>query len=183
MRVIQKFEPGPSDSERSACMSRHGYLDNVRVETRKRASLFTSPILSWTTCALLAAGPAHATPPLEREDVRRSHEPFMKAYAVFMHPRCKNCHPAGDTPLQGDDSHVHDLLRLRRGVDGNGIYAMRCNNCQQAANSPGPHTPPGAPPDACRRRVAGRAAMAPPAPRNAHGLRGPVPGTVVPSAP
>jgi len=21
--------------------------------------------------------------------------------------RCQNCHPAGDTPLQGDDSHVH----------------------------------------------------------------------------
>jgi hypothetical protein len=69
----------------------------------------------------------------------------MRAYSVLMHPRCQNCHPAGDTPLQGDDSHVHDLLRLRRGADGNGVLAMRCSNCHQAANGTGPHTPPGAP--------------------------------------
>ena len=32
---------------------------------------------------------------------------FLAAYKVFMHPRCMNCHPKGDAPLQGDDSHVH----------------------------------------------------------------------------
>ena len=80
-----------------------------------------------------------------RDDPVRARTAFMKAYAVFMHPRCQNCHPAGDTPLQGDDSHVHDLLRLRRGADGNGVFAMRCSNCHQATNGPGPHTPPGAP--------------------------------------
>src|SRR5262245_45293456 len=107
---------------------------------------FAPSILSLVACALLAPGPAHSTPPVtEREDVPRSRDAFMKAYAVFMHPRCQNCHPAGDTPLQGEDSHVHDLLRLRRGVDGNGVYAMRCSNCHQAANGPGQYTPPGAP--------------------------------------
>jgi len=80
-----------------------------------------------------------------RDDSERARQSFLKAYQVFMHPRCQNCHPAGDTPLQGDDSHVHDLLRLRRGADGNGVFAMRCSNCHQAANGPGPHTPPGAP--------------------------------------
>jgi hypothetical protein len=79
------------------------------------------------------------------EEPTRARDAFLKAYPVFMHPRCLNCHPAGDTPLQGDDSHVHDLLRLRRGEDGNGVLAMRCSNCHQAANGPGPHTPPGAP--------------------------------------
>jgi hypothetical protein len=79
------------------------------------------------------------------ESGTRARDAFMRAYPVFMHPRCQNCHPAGDTPLQGDDSHVHDLLRLRRGADGNGVFAMRCTNCHQAANAPGPHTPPGAP--------------------------------------
>jgi hypothetical protein len=78
-------------------------------------------------------------------DEMRARDAFMRAYPVFMHPRCQNCHPAGDTPLQGDDSHVHDLRRLRRGVDGNGVSAMRCSNCHQAANAPGPHMPPGAP--------------------------------------
>src|SRR5213083_1222554 len=57
-------------------------------------------------------------------DDARARGAFMKAYQVFMHPRCQNCHPAGDTPLQGEDSHVHDLLRLRRGADGNGVFAM-----------------------------------------------------------
>src|SRR6476660_2616760 len=32
---------------------------------------------------------------------------FMKVYKVLMSPRCMNCHPAGDAPLQGDDNHVH----------------------------------------------------------------------------
>jgi hypothetical protein len=35
------------------------------------------------------------------EDHSRARAAFMKAYPVFMHPRCLNCHPAGDTPLQG----------------------------------------------------------------------------------
>jgi mono/diheme cytochrome c family protein len=89
----------------------------------------------------------------ESEDSTHARNAFMKAYPVFMHPRCQNCHPAGDTPLQGDDSHVHDLLRLRRGADGNGVFAMRCSNCHQATNGPGPHTPPGAPQPAEHRRL------------------------------
>src|SRR5580704_5029455 len=32
---------------------------------------------------------------------------FERAYPVFLSPRCQNCHPSGDAPLQGDDSHVH----------------------------------------------------------------------------
>ena len=93
---------------------------------------------------LLWLGP-RAVRPADGEGAARARDAFMKAYPVFMHARCQNCHPAGDTPLQGDDSHVHDLLRLRRGADGNGVFAMRCSNCHQAANGPGPHTPPGAP--------------------------------------
>jgi len=26
---------------------------------------------------------------------------FLEAYKVFMHPRCVNCHPAGEAPLRG----------------------------------------------------------------------------------
>ncbi|HEX9129149.1 MAG TPA: hypothetical protein VF850_08315 [Gemmatimonadaceae bacterium] len=28
-------------------------------------------------------------------------EAFRAAYTVLMHPRCMNCHPAGQAPLQG----------------------------------------------------------------------------------
>ena len=69
---------------------------------------------------------------------------FMKVYSVLMSPRCMNCHPSGDIPLQGDDSHLHQMSP-RRGVDGKGVYAMKCSNCHQPANTPGLHTPPGNP--------------------------------------
>src|ERR1051325_1793616 len=69
---------------------------------------------------------------------------FMDVYKVLMSPRCMNCHPAGDIPLQGDDSHLHTMYP-RRGIDGRGVYAMKCRNCHQPTNTPGLHTPPGNP--------------------------------------
>jgi len=69
---------------------------------------------------------------------------FVKAYAVLTHPRCLNCHPAGDRPLQGDESVVH-AQRVQRGRDGRGRFAMKCFACHQASNTPGEHMPPGAP--------------------------------------
>jgi len=69
---------------------------------------------------------------------------FIAAYSVFSHPRCMNCHPAGNAPLQGDDSHPH-AFRVQRGPDGNGVTALRCSNCHQATNASGAHAPPGAP--------------------------------------
>ncbi|NII28391.1 hypothetical protein HB364_25135 [Pseudoflavitalea sp. X16] len=69
---------------------------------------------------------------------------FEKVYRVLMSPRCMNCHPSGDIPLQGDDSHLHTMSPVR-GKDGKGVYAMKCSNCHQPANSPGLNTPPGNP--------------------------------------
>lgn len=69
---------------------------------------------------------------------------FMSVYKVLMSPRCMNCHPAGDQPLQGDDNHIH-TMNVKRGVDGQGVYSMRCSNCHQAENDPGVHLPPGNP--------------------------------------
>ena len=69
---------------------------------------------------------------------------FLAAYTVFMHPRCMNCHPAGDVPLQGDDSHLH-TQNVQRGSIGMGKYALKCTNCHQLENVPGENMPPGAP--------------------------------------
>lgn len=74
----------------------------------------------------------------------QSRAAFLAAYPVFMHPRCLNCHPAGDAPLQGDDSHPH-LQSVQRGPDGKGLYALKCANCHQWKNLPGEHMPPGHP--------------------------------------
>ena len=69
---------------------------------------------------------------------------FREAYKVFMHPRCVNCHPAGDAPLRGEDSRPHSGLRLQRGSDGQGVLVLKCTNCHQATNQQEAHTPPGA---------------------------------------
>jgi mono/diheme cytochrome c family protein len=69
---------------------------------------------------------------------------FKQVYTVLMSARCMNCHPSGDVPLQGDDSHLHTMLP-KRGTDGKGIYAMKCSNCHQPTNTAGLHTPPGNP--------------------------------------
>lgn len=78
------------------------------------------------------------------KDSIASAKAFMEVYKVLMSPRCMNCHPAGNVPLQGDDSHLHTMLP-KRGENGKGMYAMKCTNCHQPENTPGLHTPPGNP--------------------------------------
>lgn len=75
---------------------------------------------------------------------KESAEAFKEAYKVLMHPRCMNCHPSGDAPLQGDDSHIH-TQNVTRGKDGKGVYAMKCSNCHQKENTAGLNMPPGNP--------------------------------------
>ena len=57
---------------------------------------------------------------------------FAEAGKVLQHPRCLNCHPAGDRPTQGN-GYPHQPP-VQRGPDGFGVTAMRCPACHQAAN-------------------------------------------------
>jgi len=90
------------------------------------------------------------------KDKAASQRAFMSVYKVLMSPRCMNCHPAGDAPLQGDDSHPH-TQNVQRGMEGHGVYALKCANCHQPQNTPGEHMPPGNPkwalPPASRKMV------------------------------
>lgn len=79
-----------------------------------------------------------------KKDSVASVKAFKQVYTVLMSPRCMNCHPSGDVPLQGEDNHLHTMLP-KRGVDGKGVYAMKCSNCHQQDNTAGLHTPPGNP--------------------------------------
>ncbi|WP_157523827.1 hypothetical protein [Mucilaginibacter ginkgonis] len=88
-------------------------------------------------------GPAAPKPNIKKDSVA-SVKAFMGVYKVLMSPRCMNCHPNGDVPLQGEDSHLH-TMNVKRGVDGKGVYALKCSNCHQPTNTPGLHTPPGNP--------------------------------------
>jgi len=78
------------------------------------------------------------------KDSIESVKAFMQVYKVLMSPRCMNCHPSGDAPLQGDDSHMH-TMNVLRGIDGTGVYAVKCSKCHQPTNVSGLHTPPGNP--------------------------------------
>lgn len=78
------------------------------------------------------------------KDSLLSKKAFLKVYSVLMSPRCMNCHPSGDAPLQGDDNKLHTQL-VKRGADGKGIYAMKCINCHMDQNTVGANMPPGNP--------------------------------------
>ena len=80
----------------------------------------------------------------DKKDKQASIAAWNEVYKVLMHPRCMNCHPAGDIPLQGEDSHVHNMLP-QRGPDGKGLYSMQCGNCHHNEGVPGENTPPGNP--------------------------------------
>jgi hypothetical protein len=60
----------------------------------------------------------------------RSRALFSEASRVFLHPRCANCHPDGDTPYQGLVMGPHDPP-VARGPDDRGVVGMRCAGCHQ----------------------------------------------------
>jgi hypothetical protein len=85
-----------------------------------------------------------SSPPGEKTSGSARTPAWSTVYEVLQHPRCLNCHPAGDTPLVGERSEPHPQ-NVQRGADGTGLFAMRCAACHQTENTPGAHMPPGAP--------------------------------------
>ena len=85
----------------------------------------------------LAQGARTLEPPSAFAGIADQHERsvalFKEAGKVLQNPRCVNCHPAGDRPLQGDDEHLHEPP-VRRGPDGHGAAGLHCATCHQAAN-------------------------------------------------
>ena len=67
--------------------------------------------------------------------------PFDGVAQVLMHPRCMNCHPAGDRPLQKDTQIFHKQNVSRR-IEQLG---HACTTCHPAKMLPGAGLPPGAP--------------------------------------
>jgi hypothetical protein len=63
----------------------------------------------------------------------RSQALFLEIGRVLTHPRCVNCHPADDSPRQGDLHALHDPPVLR-GAAGRGLAALPCSGCHQDRN-------------------------------------------------
>jgi hypothetical protein len=87
--------------------------------------------------AIAACSPARAQPDKSTDGVRA----FQTVYAALEHPRCRNCHPAGDAPLQFDDGRPHGQNISRRS-ERNGVT---CATCHRTRNGTRPGEPPGAP--------------------------------------
>ena len=119
--------------------------------TALRFACFTAALVAALACVVSMPTSSHraaAQAPDAKEpakkDAAASKAAFLAAYKVFMHPRCMNCHPNGDIPLQGDDSHLH-FQNVKRNADGKGKFALKCANCHQDVNLPGLNMPPGNP--------------------------------------
>ena len=97
--------------------------------------------------SLAAAAAEGLRPAVEFDSIAdpaaRSAALFVEAGRVLRHPRCVNCHPAGDTPLQGEASGAHEPP-VRRGIAGAGVPGMRCKTCHFDGNFD-PGRVPGAP--------------------------------------
>ena len=106
-----------------------------------RDSMRLSPTTA-LIAAFLAAVSALAAPDDSETDAARAD--FGVVFEVFTHPRCVNCHPAGDRPLQTDRGVAHSM-NVARGPDSKGRPGLRCQTCHQQRPLAGAHMPPGAP--------------------------------------
>jgi hypothetical protein len=59
---------------------------------------------------------------------------FAKMAPVLQHPRCLNCHPVGDYPLQGMGMKPH-IMNVKRGPHNQGFVGMKCNTCHGEENN------------------------------------------------
>lgn len=68
-----------------------------------------------------------------RNPDRRSLALFGEIGKVLQHPRCLNCHPAGDRPTQTDAMRPH-VPSVVRGEAGMGVPGLYCVACHHARN-------------------------------------------------
>ncbi len=101
-----------------------------------RLSIVTMVLIS----VIIGFGYTKAPPPVadapasENLNIEAANDAFDTMMKVLMHKRCVNCHPAGDQPHQGEDSHLHNF-GVQRGADNHGVAALKCQSCHQAENN------------------------------------------------
>ena len=107
-----------------------------------------SPLLYFavTLAVVLAYAPAARSEPIAAKQTlqepdafqsipntaERSRAIFQEVAKVLSHPRCMNCHPAGDRPLQGDDHHDH-MPPVWRAETGH--FEANCSGCHTTKNT------------------------------------------------
>ncbi len=109
---------------------------------RYRTSRLYTLLLAFAAAGVLSCAAGRALDSTVAPDEAGSRKAFQDASAVFFHPRCQNCHPAGDAPTVGDDNKPHPF-NVRRGPEGKGMTPLNCALCHRDTNPVG--GPPGVP--------------------------------------
>jgi hypothetical protein len=105
-------------------------------------SIRSSTLILAAGCAAIAsaafaqtAPPAALKTPSEFQAIGdqgdRSRAIFAEIGKVLTHPRCMNCHPAGEHPLQGADHHEHKPVVWRSDT---GSFGTPCGECHTEQN-------------------------------------------------
>jgi hypothetical protein len=106
-------------------------------------SIRSSTLILAGVCAAIActaalaqtAPPAALKTPSEFQSIAnqgdRSRAIFAEIGKVLTHPRCMNCHPAGEHPLQGADHHEHKPVVWRSDT---GSFGTPCGECHTEQN-------------------------------------------------
>jgi hypothetical protein len=91
-----------------------------------------------------AAPPAPPPPPIAADKIAAGQRAFADVARVLQSPRCQNCHPSGQAPLQTDQGRPHAMHISRLSV----AAGLPCRTCHQERNSDAIGLvggPPGAP--------------------------------------
>jgi hypothetical protein len=101
---------------------------------------------TWARGAIAAAverGKMHAHPPAE-DLLPAGLAGWQTVYDTLQHPRCMNCHPAEDRPLQTDKSLPH-AMNITRQSPALGLECATCHGTQNSEAYGILGGPPGAP--------------------------------------
>ena len=82
--------------------------------------------------------------PLTPQQQHQGELDFEAIYTVLQHPRCLNCHPSGDAPLQGEQSLPH-VMNITRSSSQAGLECAACHQTQNSESYGVDGGPPGAP--------------------------------------
>ena len=76
----------------------------------------------------------HSPDSIEIQNLETTTEAYNTMMQVITHKRCVNCHPSGDRPRQGEDSHLH-YFGVQRGEDNHGLAGYKCGTCHGNENN------------------------------------------------
>jgi hypothetical protein len=107
----------------------------------KAPALLAAGVIAAVSALALVHGPLASA---ADDKVTAGKQAFAEVARVLQSPRCRNCHPTGDRPLQGDPGKPHAMNISRASV----AAGLPCTTCHQERNADAigiPGGPPGAP--------------------------------------